>query len=78
VFLLPGPEYGSGGVLGIDRLRKEDFPQLFCPTVNQAGLVYLDHAGATLSGKTQLQRTMEVRSNEEGNIRTLKGDEGAY
>lgn len=48
-----------GGGLEIDRLRAAEFPALFHPTRNPQGVVYLDHAGATLHARSQLARCHE-------------------
>lgn len=41
-------------LLEIDRLRADEFPGLYHPQRNPQGVVYLDHAGATLHGRSQL------------------------
>lgn len=46
--------------LEVDELRALEFPNLLDPKTNPSGLVYLDHAGATLYGKTQIARHSEV------------------
>ena len=43
-------------LLPIDKLRHEDFPALYHPRHNPQGVVYLDHAGATLYARSQLAR----------------------
>lgn len=42
--------------LPIDRVRQEEFPALHHPRRNPQGVVYLDHAGATLYARSQLTR----------------------
>lgn len=43
-------------LLPIDKLRQDDFPALYHPRHNPQGVVYLDHAGATLYARSQLAR----------------------
>eukprot|EP00624_Nannochloropsis_granulata_P003235 evm.model.NODE_2639_length_36550_cov_21.569138.7 len=43
-------------ILPIDKLRQDDFPALYHPRQRPQGIVYLDHAGATLYAHSQLAR----------------------
>lgn len=74
-FLAENPQYGYGSCQGsrsaevgsgrqgrlIDQIREEEFPLLRHP-FSTTGAVYLDHAGATLYGKTQLRNAIEPLS----------------
>lgn len=52
---------GWNGTLEVDELRAREFPSLRHPEANPAGMVYLDHAGATLYSRNQLARATQVR-----------------
>jgi len=50
-------------VLPIDKLRQDDFPALYHPRNRPQGIVYLDHAGATLYAHSQLARCHALLQN---------------
>lgn len=52
----PDENIQSSSSLKIDWLRRTEFPALYHPQHNPNGVVYLDHAGATLFARSQLAR----------------------
>ena len=85
-FCAANPNYGYGETsnsLVIDRVRDEEFPQLISSVKTNArqelengkeaaaDVVYLDHAGATLYAKSQLDAVFDMmKSNVFGNPHT--------
>ena len=58
------------GLLEVDRLRRDDFSNLYHPQQNPDGIIYLDHAGATLYAESQLTQCHQVR--KKGRARQIR------